>query len=280
MNALVKSVTPEQPLHRMSALIPNSIREAIDLAGIMATASLVPTHLQGKAGDCLLVVMQAQRWGMDALSVAQCTSVVKGKLCYEGKLVAAVLYAMGAVEGRLKYDYTGQGDNRKITVTGRISGENDDVSIEGTVARWQTDNSNWKKQPDDMLAYRGTRQWARRYAPESLLGVNTPDEIEEIDITPGAIAQKPAAVSMPSEKKPPIEGKAQTVEKNDRAEISESIEPGIFLSDSAKAMLLKKASHAGFNEVELLEKFKRVDFTNVNQVLSDLRTIAETRDNG
>src|SRR5690606_25367911 len=30
-----------------------------------------------------------------------------------------------------------------------------------------------------MLVYRGTRQWARRYAPEALLGVYTPDELED-----------------------------------------------------------------------------------------------------
>ena len=40
-----------------------------------------------------------------------------------------------------------------------------DQSVEGTVANWKTENSNWKKSPDDMLVYRGTRQWARRYAP-------------------------------------------------------------------------------------------------------------------
>lgn len=286
MNALA-NVVQEPQAHRMSALIPTSIREALDLAGIMAQASLVPTHLQGKAGDCLLVVMQAQRWGMDALSVAQCTSVVRGKLCYEGKLVAAVLYAMGAIEGRLKYKYSGDGDNRKIVVTGRVRGENEDVSIEGTVGKWKTDNAAWKNQPDDMLAYRGTRQWARRYAPESLLGVNTPDEIEEIDITPGAsAAQKPAGVSMPKERKPAIEGEAHTVEKTDTADTPEdtttetNVVPGIFLEANPKSMLLKKGMNAGFNEEELIEKYTRIDITNLNAVLAELRIIAEKRDNG
>jgi hypothetical protein len=131
----------------------------------------------------LLVVMQAQRWGMDALSVAQCTSVVRGKLCYEGKLVAAVLYSMGAVEGRLRYEFSGSGDARKVVVIGRPRGMDIDQSVDGTVKDWHTDNGNWKKSPDDMLVYRGTRQWARRYAPEALLGVYTPDEFEDAPVT-------------------------------------------------------------------------------------------------
>lgn len=163
----------------LAALVPSNITEAMSLAQIMAKAKLIPEHLRDNPGDCLLVVMQAQRWGMDVVSVAQCTSVVKGKMCYEGKLVAAVLYAMGTIEGRLSYKYSGTGQAREITVSGRVRGTGEDVSITGSVASWATDNGNWKKSPDDMLAYRGTRQWARRYAPEALLGIYTPDELEE-----------------------------------------------------------------------------------------------------
>lgn len=181
MNAIatIPAQLPASSGSRMNALVPNSIADALQLADVMSKASLIPKHLRGKPGDCLLVVMQAQRWGMDAISVAQSTSVVHDKLCYEGKLVAAALYAMGAIEGRLKYDFSGSGENRTVTVTGRPRGAGVDQVVEGKVADWKTTNEQWKKQPDDMLVYRGTRQWARRYAPEALLGVYTPDELEE-----------------------------------------------------------------------------------------------------
>lgn len=174
---------------RANALMPTSIHEAIQLSEIMAKANLVPDHLRGKSGDCLLIVMQAQRWGMDAVSVAQCTSVVHGRLCYEGKLVAAALYAMGAVEGRLEYDIQGSGQAAMIIVTGTPRGGNGPQTVRGTVKDWRTYTKNkegkqvenaWDKIPEDMLVYRGTRQWARRYAPEALLGVYTPDEVEPV----------------------------------------------------------------------------------------------------
>lgn len=169
---------PDSP-NQMQALVPRSIAEALQLADVLAQASLIPEHLQKKPGDCLLVVMQAQRWGMDALSVAQCTSIVRGKLCYEGKLVAAVLYSMGAIQGRLRYEFAGSGEQRSVTVTGKPRGLAEDQSVTGTVADWKTNNDAWKRSSDDMLVYRGTRQWARRYAPEALLGVYTPDEFDE-----------------------------------------------------------------------------------------------------
>ena len=195
---------------RAMALMPTSIHEAVQLAEIMATANLVPDHLRGNTGDCLLIVMQAQRWGMDAVSVAQCTAVVRGKLCYEGKLIAAALYAMGAVEGRLKYEYSGSGNSRKVVVSGKPKGGTDVESVEGTVEGWATNNDNWKKSPDDMLAYRGTRQWARRHKPEAILGVYTPDEMSQTadvrvvatvhqdDSTPGGYSPEQFEANLPT----------------------------------------------------------------------------------
>lgn len=200
---------------RMNALVPTSIHEAIQLADVMAKANLVPDHLRGKPGDCLLIVMQAQRWGMDAVSVAQSTSVVHGKLCYEGKLVAAALYAMGAVDGRLHYEISGDGQGASIIVTGTPRGGKGPQSVSGNVKDWRTygkdksgnriDNA-WDKMPEDMLVYRGTRQWARRYAPEVLLGVYTPDEMEDIPNDPTVVAtvqpkreEKPAELPLYTE---------------------------------------------------------------------------------
>jgi len=173
---------PTDTARDMSVLSPNSIDEALRLAEFMAKARVVPDHLRGNPGDCLMVLMQAKQWGMNPVSVAQCSSVVHGRLCFEGKLIAAVLHATGAINGRLRYDYFGEGDQRSITVTGCRRGENDELSLSGTVEQWAPKNKGdmntaWKNQPDDMLAYRGTRQWARRFAPEALLGVYTPDEI-------------------------------------------------------------------------------------------------------
>ncbi|WP_415916335.1 recombinase RecT [Xanthomonas arboricola] len=198
MNAVAVVPQSQAVMHgqRMNALVPTSMAEALHLADIMSSANLLPDHLRGKPGDCLLIVMQAQRWGMDAVSVAQATSVVRGKLCYEGKLVAAALYAMGAVDGRFDYEFSGAGESRKVLVTGRPRGTGKDQKVEGTVKDWATNNDAWKRQPDDMLIYRGTRQWARRHAPEALLGVYTPDELDEVIDVPvravAAVQQQPS----------------------------------------------------------------------------------------
>ena len=78
-----------------TALTPTSMESAIKLAEMMARGKLVPSHLHNSPGDCLMVIEASMRWQMSPFAVAQCTSVIQGKLMFEGKLVAAALNASG-----------------------------------------------------------------------------------------------------------------------------------------------------------------------------------------
>ncbi len=149
------------------------------VAKLMAASALVPEHLRGKVADCSLVAAQAFRWRTDPFAVAQHTFVLKGKLGYEGKLIAAVVNSHRNTEGRLSYTYSGEGKTRSVVVSGRIRGEAKDRTVEGNVERWATDNEQWRKDPDQMLAYRGARQWARRHMPEAMIGIQADEEVRE-----------------------------------------------------------------------------------------------------
>jgi hypothetical protein len=193
------------------------------IATVMATSNLIPESLYTTgSGDqkeelapnvvianCFLVVNQAVRWGMDPFAVAQCVSVVKGKLCYEGKLIAAVIEAKSGV--RLNFVYTsGQGDDLGVTVIGRFGNEDFDRVVEGTVGAWKTtgNGSPWiPKQYKSMLAYRGAREWSRRHSPGLMLGVYSDDELADMaegarasrarNITPGEGAENAPRLERP-----------------------------------------------------------------------------------
>ena len=168
------------------------------VATAMARGSLVPealTHVKPKGANepvplpyetvlanCFLVVNQAVRWNMDPFAIAQCVSVVHGKLCYEGKLVAAVLDAKLGV--RLRYEWNDKtGDSMAIKVSGQLP-DGSVETIDGTVGDWKTTgtNSPWGKASNQkmMLAYRGARQWARLHAPGTMLGVYSDDEMSDL----------------------------------------------------------------------------------------------------
>lgn len=193
------------------------------IAGTMAACSLIPDALQGKTpqatlANCFLVVNQAVRWNMDPFAVAQSVSVVHGKLCYEGKLVAAVLEQKLGI--RLRYEWNnGTGDALGIKVSGEFP-DGRVETIDGTVGQWKTtgNNSPWGKLPKLMLAYRGSREWARLFAPGVMLGVYTDDELQDMqdgakavrarDVTPPP-SERPALSSPPAASRPSTPPAAQ-----------------------------------------------------------------------
>lgn len=176
------------------------------IATAMARTTLVPNHLRDGGSEvgqanCFLVVNQAVRWRMDPFALAQHAFVVHGRLGYEGKVVAAVVNGHRRLTSKLSYTYEGQGDARKVTISGKLGGETEARTVEGSVKGWKTNNENWTKSPDQMLAYRGAREWARRHMPEAMLGVFTDDELMEApmrDVTPVPPSPPPAPPAPPA----------------------------------------------------------------------------------
>jgi hypothetical protein len=158
------------------------------VAVIMAKASIIPDALKGDnpeqtLGNCFLAVNQAFNWNMDPFAVAQCMSMVYGKPCYEGKLIAAVIETK--LGFRLKPMWTGDPESLDYAI--RLENPNEpDEYVEGTVAKWHTKdktgkmNANWQTDPRKMLLYRGTREWCRMWKSSIILGVYSDDEMEEL----------------------------------------------------------------------------------------------------
>ncbi len=59
-----------------------------------------------------------------------------------------------------------------------MRGEEKPREVEVSLASARTDNEHWRKSPDQMLTYHGARVWARRHAPEVMLGVYSPEEFD------------------------------------------------------------------------------------------------------
>lgn len=196
------AIVPATP----DALVPHNIMDAVQLANMMAKAKMVPQHLHDDPGTCLMVVEQAMRWHMSPFAVAQCTSNIKGKLMYEGKLVAAACQAIGAIEGHFDYSFTGEGDTRAVTVKAVRTGEKNPREITAVLKDVKTDNEMWRRQPDQQLVYSGTRIWARRWAPAAILGVYVPEEFNKGDIIEGsAVELKPGEINTATGTEAPLE---------------------------------------------------------------------------
>jgi hypothetical protein len=73
---------------------------------MLAASAMVPDHLQGQPADCALIVSQAMQWGLNPLIVAQSSYTARGKVGYEGKLIAALVNR--GLSKKLNYRFSGE----------------------------------------------------------------------------------------------------------------------------------------------------------------------------
>lgn len=174
------------------------------LADIMSQGvATVPKHLQGRPSDCLAIIMQAARWGMDPFVVGQKSHLVNGALGYEAQLYNALITSSKVVHGRFKYEYggdwakiVGKKDGRDesglfVRVGAVLRGEVDITWGEPVyLADITTRNSPlWKTMPKQQIGYLAVKYWARAYCPEVTMGIYDKDDLEqreEKEINPAA----------------------------------------------------------------------------------------------
>ncbi len=140
-------------------------------------------------------------------AVAAESYVVGNKLGYQGKLIAAVVNSRGGLTVPLKAMYsTGTGDNFAAVIYGKRDGDIPDeawellekyvdssdqaanrklarigvLTVRVSVGQCKTDNKMWKADPEQKLWYTGATKWARRHAPELMVGILSDDDLDRM----------------------------------------------------------------------------------------------------
>jgi hypothetical protein len=233
------------------------------LAELMASArATIPKHLVGSVGDCFAVVIQAAQWKMNPYAIAQKTHIINGVLGYEAQLVNAVISSSPLLATRPDYEWYGPWENvlgrfavRKnadgkeyrvpdwkpeaesgcgVRVRATLRGEAKPRELDLLLTQARTRNSTlWADDPRQQLAYLAIKRWARLHAPDVLLGVYTPDELQEVterDMGPAQVVE-----STPSHHVSRTESvKAKLVNKRKAAEPSPDLDDVMFAIASAE----------------------------------------------
>ena len=191
-----------------SSIAPQNLGEVVRFAEVMCRADLaLPKHLRGYAGAWMAVGLQAWGWQMSPFAVASKSYSVNGQIAYEAQLIAAVVNTRSGIKGRLKYHYSGEGDQLVCKVVGILDGEECEYETPPMGSINPKNSPLWKTDPKQQLGYYAARSWARRHCPEVILGVYDRDEAEQFrgpenakDVTPTVMQrlqaqQQPQATS-------------------------------------------------------------------------------------
>lgn len=162
------------------------------VAQMFLTTKIWPDNLK-TVGDALIVMDLAQRLRFNPVMLAQNISIIHGKPSLDGKLIIALINMCGKYE-TLKFELIGNLNEPECDTDGcyAFAKNIDTGEIEqGPKVTWQMvkdegwynkSGSKWKTLPALMFRYRAATYFGRTCCPEVLLGLETKDELQDIEM--------------------------------------------------------------------------------------------------
>ena len=225
-----------------------NLGQVMEFAKLMSVSgAAVPEYLRGNPGACLAICSRAMRWKMDPFAVAEQSYMVTNRgttsIAYMSQLVHAVIESRAPLKNRLRHEIVSEGDERRCKVWATFKGEDEPhVYLSQPLAKMlearpkRKDGPGfggsplWETNPEVQMFYSASRQWARLFSPDTLLGVYAIEELPDdtpIDVTPQADLVQRLRNARAAGDKPgsdaTIEGEAHGA--NDEADAGSNSEP-------------------------------------------------------
>ena len=159
----------------------------------LCESDLVPKSYQGQKGlpNCLVAIEMSKRMKLSPLTVMQNLNVIHGTPTWSAQFITSQILGCGRFTN---FDYLVKGEGDTLEVQCVAKRLEDQKLVKGTtvsmrMARLEgwTRNSKYQSMPELMLRNRAATFFGRQYIPDLLLGVQTSEEvvdIQPVDVTP------------------------------------------------------------------------------------------------
>lgn len=187
-----KAAVVQQPQARQYISFWNDkglLEQAWKTAGFLAKTDLVPDTYKGKPENCLIALDLANRSGQSPLTVMQNLFVVKGRPVWSSQFAIALVNSSGRYIRPLKPVFVGEKGTLSYGCYMTTIDQNGEA-IDGTTITMQMaqdegwlgkTGSKWKTMPEQMMMYRAGMFFARAYCPELLYGLQTVEEVKDVN---------------------------------------------------------------------------------------------------
>lgn len=213
----------------------SAFENAQRMAKMLTASSLVPDTYKNNLPNAIIALEMAHRIGASPLAVMQNLYIVYGKPAWSSQFLISCVNASGKFSP-MRYTVDGDGDERGCVAwvidrsNERLESPRVTIGMAKAEGWYSKNGSKWKNMPELMLRYRAATLFARLYAPELTMGIQTDEEI--IDITP--IVSEPVAKKITSFEK--------ALEQKEPATVEAAIIPESKPEDALKSKKTAKAN--------------------------------------
>jgi len=158
-------------------------------AKLFSSSDLVPATYKGKPENCFIAIEMAERMGVNPFAVMQNLAIIQGRPAMEAKLIIALVNDSGLFVDPLEYEVVGDdafAQDYKVRAfavmkkTGKVCyGPWVDYRMVKGEGWLDKGGSKWKTMPSIMFMYRAASFFAKVYAPNITMGMQTREEMED-----------------------------------------------------------------------------------------------------
>ena len=164
----------------------------------LCQSQLVPTQYQGQNGlsNCLVALEMSKRMNLSPLTVMQNLNVIHGKPSWSAQFISSIVIGCNRFKN---FDYVVQGNGESLSVQCTAIRLEDNKLVKGTAVTmkmakeegWTIKNKKYQSMPEIMLKARAATFFGRQYIPDLLLGVQTSEEVIDIEPEPINVSESP-----------------------------------------------------------------------------------------
>lgn len=193
----LEDVEPLRPFGSLSTFV-----KAQRMAHALASSTMIPESYQqwilrnnewqenkNAIGNVMVAMELSQRLRCGILAIMQNVDVVKGRPGFRGAFCKA-LVDESPLFGRLKYEMRGTENGLDEAWRAYAVEKETGEILFGAWISWKMvtgegwdKNTKWTTMRQQMFMYRAASFWVKAHAPELLMGMQTVDELEDVDVT-------------------------------------------------------------------------------------------------
>tara|TARA_B100000614_G_scaffold61502_1_gene54420 strand:+ start:1050 stop:1694 length:645 start_codon:yes stop_codon:yes gene_type:complete len=164
----------------------------------LCESNLVPTQYQGQEGlpNCLVALEMSKRMNLSPLTVMQNLNVIHGRPSWSAQFISSIVIGCNRFKN---FDYVVEGSGESLFVQCTAIRLEDNKLVKGTAVTmkmaqqegWTLKNKKYQSMPEIMLKARAATFFGRQYIPDLLLGVQTSEEVIDIEPEPINVSESP-----------------------------------------------------------------------------------------
>lgn len=182
------NVTPEE---KQVSIYTNvkTYEDAMRMAMQISQSDMIPEKYKGKPGNVMIAIDLARRVGVSPQQVMQNLDIIQGKPSWSSAFVSGVINSCGRFSN-LRYKFEGIENTDEwscvayatnLQTGDELASPKISIKIAKAEGWFDRKGSKWRTMPKLMMMYRTAALFGRLYASDILQGMQTIDEVQDVN---------------------------------------------------------------------------------------------------